>query len=187
MSRGLAAGMVTEVTADQLHPALLVKAEFDSGDLRLWSGVGSITYNGEVYTGAGSLLSISEMTEVTNVEAQGAVFQLTGIDAALLSLALTEPYQGRAITCFFACLDTSYALVADPIPLFKGRMDVLQLDESGDTATMSMQVENKLIDLKSTKVRRYTPEDQKQQYPDDLGLDYVSSLQEMEITWGVTK
>jgi len=178
--------MVTEVKADQLFPALLVKAEFDSGDVRLWSGVGQITYNAEVYTGAGQLLGISEMTEVITVEAQGATFQLTGIDNSLLSLALSEPYQGRPITCYFATLTALGAIVADPTVLFKGRMDVLQIDEDGSTSTLSMQAENKLIDLKRTKVRRYTPEDQKHEYPADLGLDFVASLQEKELTWGTT-
>jgi len=48
MSRNLSAGMITEVTASQLKPAILVKAEFDSGDVLLWSGVGQITYNAQV-------------------------------------------------------------------------------------------------------------------------------------------
>ena len=47
-----------------------------------------------------------------------------------------------------------------------------------------MQVENKLIDLKRSKVRRYTSEDQEQEYPSDLGLDFVPSLQDMELIWG---
>ena len=186
MSRGLTVDVANEVKADQLFPALLVKAEFDSGDVRLWSGVGQITYNSEVYTGAGALLGISEMTEVTTVEAQGATFQLTGIDNSLISLALSEPYQGRPITCFFATLSTAGTVIADPIVLFKGRMDVLQIDESGESSTLAMQAENKLIDLKRTKVRRYTPEDQKQEYPADRGLEFVASLQEKELTWGTT-
>jgi len=185
MSRNLSAGMITEVTASQLKPAILVKAEFDSGDVLLWSGVGQITYNAEVYTGAGGLLGISEMRETTNIEAQGATFQLTGIDSSLLSIALSEPYQGRPVTCFFACLNSSGAIISTPITLFKGRMDVLQIDESGETSTLTMQSENKLIDLKDSKVKRYTSEAQKQQYPDDLGLDFVASLQDKELTWGV--
>lgn len=184
MSRGLSNDMVTQVTANQLTPVILIKAEFDSGAVRFWTGIGSIDYNSEAYTGAGNLISISEIKEVNGVEAQGATFQLSGINASLISLALTEDYQGRPISVYYGCLDTNAALVADPILLFKGRMDVLQIDDTGSTTTLSMQAENRLIDLKRTKVRRYTPEDQKQQYPGDLGLDFVASLQEMEIVWG---
>jgi len=94
------------------------------------------------------------MRETTNIEAQGATFQLTGIDSSLLSIALSEPYQGRPVTCFFACLNSSGAIISTPITLFKGRMDVLQIDESGDTSTLTMQSENTLIDQKDSKVKR---------------------------------
>lgn len=184
MSRGLTSGVVTEVESEQLSPILLLKAEFDGGDLRLWSGVGDIVYNSETYTGAGNLLGISNISETTDIEARGAVFALTGIDSSIISTALSENYQGRPISCWMGFLGNSPAIVADPVLLFKGRMDVLQIDESGAAATLSMQVENKLIDLKRSKVRRYTSEDQKQEYPSDLGLDFVPSLQDMELIWG---
>lgn len=186
MSRGLTNDMVTEVTSLQLQPILLLKAEFDGGDLLLWSGVGPVTYDGDVYTGAGNLLGISELEETKSIEAKGATFQLSGIPSSLISLALTDNYQGRPITCYFGCLDGSGVLVTDPVILFQGIMDVLQIDEGGDTATIGVAAENRLIDLRRSKVRRYTPEDQKQEFAGDLGLDFVAALQEKEIIWGRT-
>jgi len=176
--------MVAQVTADQLRPVILLKAQFDSGDVRFWSGIGEITFNSEIYTGAGNLLSISEMTETVDIEAKGAVFQLSGLNSSIISIALSEPYQGRIVSCYFGVLDDTGAIVGDAILLFSGRMDVLQIDETGSTATLSMQAENKLIDLKKTKVRRYTPEDQRIAYPNDKGLEIVASLQDKEVTWG---
>ena len=84
MSRDLTSGVVTEVESEQLSPILLLKAEFDGGDLRLWSGVGDIIYNSETYTGAGNLLGISNISETTDIEARGAVFALTGIDSSII-------------------------------------------------------------------------------------------------------
>lgn len=184
MSRDLTSGMIGEVTAAALRPVVLVKAEFDSGDLLLWSGIGQITHNGDIYTGAGNLLNISEVSETTSIEAQGATFVLSGIPSAIISLALNEDYQGRAISMYFGCLSDLGALVADPVLMFKGTMDVVQIDDSGDTATVSVQAENRLIDLRRSMVRRYTPEDQKQDFPADKGLDFVAGLQEKEIVWG---
>lgn len=184
MSRGLTSGMVTEVTATALRPIFLFKAEFDSGDLLLWTGVGPLTYNSETYVGGGNLIGVSEMKEVSVIEAQGASFQLSGIPSALLSLALSEPYQGRPITCFFGSIDSSGALVANPFTLFKGKMDVMKIDDSAETVTITVSAENRLIDLQRIRVRRYTPEDQKQKYAGDLGLDFVAALQEKEVVWG---
>ncbi len=40
-------------------------------------------------------------------------------------------------------------------------MDVMTITEAGDSSTISIACENKLIALERSKERRYTPEDQK--------------------------
>lgn len=184
MARSLSAGMITEVTAKTLSPILLMKAEFDSGDLLLWTGVGSITYNSDSYTGAGGMINVSPITESVNTQANGVEFALRGIPNDLIALALSEQYQGRFITCWFACLDTSGAIVSSPYQLFKGRMDVLEILEAGETSTLTMRCENLLIDLQRIKVRRYTDEDQKALYAGDRGCEFVTQLQDRELIWG---
>lgn len=184
MSRDLTASMITEVTGLELSPAIFLKAEFDSGDLLLWSGVGDKVFNSETYVGAGNLLGISEIDEMMGVEAKGATFVLSGLNSSVLSLALTEDYQDRPLTVWLATLDSDGDIIADPVILFKGKMDVAQIDEGGETGTASMSVESDLIDLKRARVRRYTSEDQKQEYSADVGLDFVVGLQDKEITWG---
>lgn len=184
MSRDLTAGVETETTALQVKPVLLMKGEFDGGDVNLWTGYGEKTWNGDIYTGAGHLLGVSGVEEALGVEARGMQFTLTGIDSALLSAALTENYQGRPVTVWMGFLNSSDAIITDPFIIFRGRMDVIQIDENGQSATIGLRAENRLIDLKRVKVRRYTPEDQKAEYSGDLGCDYVASLQETELAWG---
>jgi len=41
-----------------------------------------------------------------------------------------------------------------------------------------------LIDLERARVRRYTPEDQKINFPNDKGLDFVSDLTDKVVQWG---
>lgn len=184
MARSLTAGMITEVTAKSLSPILMLKAEFDSGDLLLWTGVGSLTYSGDTYTGAGQFLSITKIVETTGLSAQGVNITLSAIPSALIALALSEDYQSRPVTVFFACLDSSGALVSDPYQIFKGRMDVLNIIEGGENATLTMQCENLLIDFRRPRLRRYTDEDQKSVYPLDRGLEFVNAMQDKEIVWG---
>ena len=184
MSRTLPAGIVTEILKDQLRPIVLMKAEFDSGDLNLWTGIGPIVFDGDTYTGAGDLISVSEIEEVSDIEARGVSFGLSGVPASLRSLALTEDYQGRPLTGFFGTLEADGTLTADPAVIFKGNMDVMSFDNTGETMTFTLQVENRLIDLRRVKTRRYTSEDQKTEFSGDLGCDFVASLQEKEIIWG---
>lgn len=184
MARSLTAGIITEVTAKQLSPIMLVKAAFDSGDLNLWTGGGSIVYNGDTYVGAGNLLSISGVTESTNLQADNVTFTLSSIPASNLSLALNENYQGRKISCWFGCLNASGALVSSPFLLFKGRMDIMALIEGGPTCTLGMVCENILIDFGRPKTRLYTNEDQLALYPNDTALKYIIQLQDKELIWG---
>mgnify|MGYP005718198351 FL=1 len=59
MSRGLTSDFLAQLSSSSLKPFYAFKAEFAEGDLRLWTGLGEITLNSEVYTGSGSLLSLS--------------------------------------------------------------------------------------------------------------------------------
>jgi hypothetical protein len=63
-------------------------------------------------------------------------------------------------------------------------MDQMNIEEGGDTSTIQMAVENKLIDLERARVARFTSGYQKSIYPNDKGLDFVEDLQDKKIPWG---
>jgi hypothetical protein len=63
-------------------------------------------------------------------------------------------------------------------------MDTMRIEDSGDTASITVQAESRFIELERTHERRYTDQDQQQLYPGDLGLEYVAGLQDKEIAWG---
>jgi len=168
---------------DEVNLFLATKLEFDSGTVRLWSGYQDATIGGDLYTGAGSLLSIGNVEESGEISARGTAIALTGIDASLISIALQENYQNRAATVLIGTLDSG---VFSTYTLFKGRMDVMEIDEGAETASIRVTAENNLIDLERPRSTRYTSEDQKTYFPNDLGLDYVADLQDRQINWGKT-
>ena len=189
MSRALSAEMLAVATADIVRPIYLVKAEFDSTppedrNLYLWSGFGDLTFNGKNYLGVGNLLSISAVDESTDLTATGASIVLSGIQSPLLAIARDEDYQGRPITIYLGALDDTGDLIASPTVLFSGFMDVMTISEAGETSTISVTAENKLIAFDRSYVRRYTAEDQKIDYPDDMGFEFVAKIADQEIIWG---
>jgi len=186
MSRDITAGFEAEIEADELRPALLVKLEFGSGDVLAWTGVGDLIYDSETYTGLGNFLTISPVQESQKLEANGLQFVLSGVNSSLVSLALTEDYQWRPISLFFAVLDADYSLIADPYQLFKGRMDIMEITDDGNESTIALNAENILIDLKESKERRLTPEDQIRYFPNDKGLNFVPTVQDIELAWGTS-
>lgn len=184
MTRSLETAMSTAVAADYIRPILLVHCDFDSGDLNMWTGIGSLLHDGKTYVGTGNLLDISGLQETNQLAAQGITVTLSGVLSSLLEKARDEDYQGRTLEVLFGAIDDNGDIIDDPVVMFSGFMDTMTILDGGDTATISISVENRLIEFERTRVRRYTAEDQKIDYPDDKGLEFVAALEEKEIVWG---
>jgi hypothetical protein len=188
--RTISADMVAEVTTAQLSPILMAQLDF-STPLYLWTGYGTLTYNGIGYLGLGTLGTISPVQETTDLSARGITMQLSGVPTAMVYDALTEDYQGRTCSVMFGALSPTAGLIASPITVFSGRMDVMQISDDGQSSLITMSAENKLIDFKRTREIRYTDEDQQTLFPTyasitmpDLGLEFVNAIQEKTIYWG---
>lgn len=205
MSRDIGIVTVAELSKELLAPFFAVELDFDSGPLYLWSGYGDLVIDDKTYLGAGQFLNISSVSETTEMEAKGAVITLSGIPSSFLSLALQEPYQGRECRIYFGLDLTSEGILQESgsfillengsllgpedsgislTEIFSGELDQMNIEESVDTATISVTVENVLVKLERPIIRRLTNEDQKSRFPSDRGLEFVASLQDKEIFWG---
>jgi hypothetical protein len=80
--------------------------------------------------------------------------------------------------------DTSRNVIADVYTVFKGKMDVLNISEQGNTATITLNIESRLISFDLPVDRKYTLEDQQVDFPNDVGFEFIPDLQDKEITWG---
>lgn len=172
----------SEFSQDSFAPFLAVELNFDSGILRLWNGYEDLTIDGASYTGSGDLLQISGVEETGDVAARGVTMTLQGISSSIISVALQENYQNRTARIYLGAIQADGTIQSYQV--FGGRLDVMTIEENGDTATIAVTAENRLIDLERPRIRRYTSEDQKSLYPGDLGLDYVNDLQDKTLDWG---
>lgn len=181
-SRDIATVLQNALDDEVVYPFFAVEFNFQSGPVRAWTGVGEATIDGNVYTGTGTLLSVSEVTETSELSVRGANLIMTGIPSSLLSLALQEPYQGRVCKIYFGVVaGSTYSELTE---LFTGYMDEMNIEEGPETCTIEMKVENKLIDLERARVRRFSSGYQKSVYPGDKGFDFVEDLQDKNIVWG---
>ena len=179
MSRDLSTSVSNAIGDEVITPFFAIEMLFSSGTLRLWTGVGTMTISGQQWVGAGNLLNVSTVDETKEMAAKGATITLSGIPANSLALALTEPYQGRVCKIYFGIMGQD-----DLTELFSGYMDQMNIEDGGDTANISVNVENKLIDLERPRVARFNSGYQKSVYPDDKGFDFVEDLQDKTTPWG---
>ncbi|MBL4699870.1 MAG: hypothetical protein JKX85_01300 [Phycisphaeraceae bacterium] len=183
MSRNITQAAKDAVDSNHVSAALAVSFVFDSGELNLWTGIGELQVDGKTFVGNGAFTASSDIKESTEVVANGVTFSLSGIDPAIISIALQEEYQGRPVQAWFVLFDSAGNVIQNPIDIFAGLMNTMAINEGEETSAISVAVENRLIALDRAKERRYTPEDQNIEFPGDKGFDYVAGLQNAEVVW----
>lgn len=177
---------IAALNASTVRPALFVQATFRSGPIFVWTGLGSIAWNGQTWVGLGALGSVSTIEEGTTVEAKGITLTLSGIDANLLTMVMGEFQVGLPVTVYLGLFDSNGALIDTPLTMWAGMMDQPTIDIDGQKASISIACENKLIEMNVAVDRRYTAEDQQIDFPGDKGFNFVNGIQDVTIYWGHT-
>ena len=188
MARDITSDFNTAIKDTVVQPIFAIELEFSDGTLRFWTGYGDITMtaggSSKTFTGTGDLLNISPIGESSTLQMQGITVALTGIKSSLVSTALTAQYTNRNGTLYMGLLNSSGAVIADVYTLFKGKMDVLNINEGAETSTITLKIESRLVSFDLPLNRMLTLEDQQVDYSTDLGFEFISNLQDKEIIWG---
>ena len=183
---GIDAKAAIKLAEDHQNIIFAVKAEFDTSTLFLHSGGGDLVINSETYTGAGTLLAVSDIEDSNDLKSAGVTFQLSGMNATVLSYAVTESYQNRPITLLLAFVSGGTDHVDGVMTLYKGRMTSTSIiDSPADGVMITLVTENRLLDLERPCNYRYTKESQVSLVgAGDTGFNAVEKLQDTDILWG---
>lgn len=181
--RGMTTGALAAANAEVVARVLAVDLDFPSAHVRLNSSMTSIVLGGEEFLGVGQMGSITAVEESVELKSYGIQLRLSGIPRDAMLSALTEAYQGRRATVWEVLLNPSTLQpIAEPIVIFRGRMDQMN-GTFGREAVVTLSLENRLRDWERPRLSRYTTEDQRRTYPDDLGFAFVSTTTEKEVVW----
>jgi hypothetical protein len=184
MSRDMTGAMAAEVCARQIRCALFAELHFASSVERVWSGLGTLSWDGYDWLGIGTLGKVGVVTEDSQLNAQALQISLSGIDSDLLSYALGEVQQGLPVKLWFATFDDAGNITVSPTLCYAGRMDQISILQDTSTATIGITVENRLSDLQRKVERRFTDRDQRLNYPNDLGFAFIAWTMDWNGSWG---
>jgi len=185
MSRDVTGAVSTASQSAEIAAEYLVELDFSSGFVRAWSGIGTLSWNGHDWAGVGALGSIGVIAEEEGIVATGVTLSLAVTDTALLSTALTEHYQGRAASVWLALFDTSsLSVIADPVKVFAGIMDNMQVGDAGKSGRITVNAESYLRRLDRAEEQRRTDMNQQERYAGDLGFAWVAKIQDKDVKWG---
>jgi len=187
--RAIASAAITESDALEYSSFGFVALNFDDDPVYVWTGTRPFTAtlpteSSHSYLGIGALGSIDGILETSDGSSNGVKLQMSGIANGLLSNALGENYQGRSAKVWLVFLDSDGAIVPDPIMLFSGQMDVMNLVDGDSQGAIEILCESRDQLLKRTSESLLTDEEQQRVYPGDLGLEFVMELQNKVLAWG---
>ena len=131
---------------------------------------------------------MSQVKESSDLQAVGMTISLAGMDEEVIAAAFQVLRQGQICNVFIAPYSFSpgAGLLAAPYCFFQGRVDVPTIDDSAETAVVSLSLENRLVDFERERVRFYDSLTQNTYFPGDKGFDFVAALQDQKIFWGVS-
>jgi hypothetical protein len=183
-TRPLAPAFDAAVQDARLEPIVLFEGVFDAGTLRFWTGFGTVSWNGQSWNGFGNLVGLSAIEETLDTRATAVRIALNGVAPSIISTVLAQARHNQAGRLWFGALDAAGNVIADPYFCFAGKLGGVSIEDSGDACTVSVTYESELALLEQSAERRYTDEDQRIDYPEDAGLEFVAGLQDKQIPWG---
>lgn len=184
MPRTMTSAMKAMLASEVVYPVFLFQAEFASGWLYLWTGLGQRSWGGHTYEGIGWLVGFQNIEETTEIRAVGMSVTLRGVDPSIISIALQSVRKNKPGRIYIGGLDASRQIIADPVLAYEGRLDFGTVGKQPAGASVDIKYESKLAALERARERRYTHEDQQIDHPGDRFFEYVGSLQDKQIHWG---
>lgn len=170
----------------EIRLALLAYADFPSGEVRMWTGVGTLFAEGYEWQGIGGLLSVTDVTETTDSAQNGMAVRLSGIPSQIFDVAMLGDYQNRRGEISLLVFDRDLSPLGAPTRLFAGLMDSSSVKDDATEVSVTIDLESALSDQLRARIFRYTHEGQQTLYRDggDKGLEFVAALQNLSLRWG---
>lgn len=180
----------TEAAKNHCQMFLAVDIDLPSGHVRVFSGDGTVTINGNVYSGIGKLGTVGVVPDGTKLVAERKSYRLSGaeVNPELFPESDIDGSFGRSITEYFGFVDSSLQLIAAPEVNWEGRIDPINRSD-GAEPFIEIQAKNRMALLDVPNGWRYTHEHQPQFFSGDDGFKLKPTVETAQIVWsgGVIK
>jgi len=163
-----------------------VKLEFAAETVYVHNGIGSYTWGDQDWLGVGSLGSVSQLEEGSDVSPYSITLTLSALDATLSGQALNEDYFMRPVTVYVGVLSADDELLDEPLPMWAGFMDVMSItagQEGGSGDQIVVTCESELAAFDRSANLRYTNQTQQRLYPSDTFFEFMPKIEGLKIKW----
>lgn len=161
--------------------AQFIALDLQGGPIRVTTAGVDIDWNGDTYLGR--KMVGAESIKDQGGEVQGLTFTLSGVPSELLSIALQEPIQGKPARVSTVLLDADSHAILDVVQTWAGTCDRMPIQQTSQTATISVTCEHRGITFARSKGLRYTDGDQQRLFPGDKCLQFIMSQTQHQDIW----
>jgi len=184
MSRTIHADVITEIAKDSFSQVTLIYFAFDPA-IYITNAFHDISYSGNTYQAGGHLLKSGAIQESSDVRVGTLNITLSGVDQTYISILLSQSTTDRQIKVYRAFLDSSQAIIGDPLLTFDGRVSDFKIKDTKKGSTISLSVASHWADFEKKSGRKTNHNSQQMYFDGDLGFEYAANITK-DIKWGRT-
>lgn len=172
----------------QVRAVPLVRLDFTSETVRLWTGFGPLTTGGNTYEGIGRLGTVSDLDLSPGLGNEPATLTLSGVDATMVAKVKTQSSEvaGRRAIIYvqmFDATNNSWAVLDSPYPVFVGVMESMKLTFTPTEGRIDLTVEHILVTKHRPPYGNFSHWDQQGRYPGDRGLERMAHNVNNMVPW----
>lgn len=182
MSRKIPDALRDAVSQRVVRPFLALHIAFPD-PVFAWTGIGTLPFNGEEWTGIHGIGSIDQIGEGTDGAATGVQATLFEVPDDFRDDVRDQAVRGCAYELYVGALDETYQQVVGFALIWKGRLSGFEIVDAGTTLTVTASGESRQIDQRRPSIKRFTDEYQQRKYPGDRFFEYLPRMTEIPIIW----
>ena len=137
--------------------------------------------SGKVFIG-GKQTGVDTISEQGG-EVRGMAFTLSGVPTEYLSIALSEPIQGKVVVVWWCLMNPDTHAIVDVLELWRGTLDTMPISQGPQTGTIKVTAEHRGITFRRPRGTRYTDADQKRLAPGDRSLEFIVAQAQHQDVW----
>lgn len=186
MTRSLTTAVKNQLATNDIRPVHLITIGFGTPvnitDCS-FSLTSSVSGSSVTYSASDFILDISSFNEQTDLTKGTINLTLSGANTTFISVVLNENIINDSVTIHRGILNSSNALIADPMLLYKGTIDGFDINENKTQSLINLKIVSHWADFDKKSGRQTNNESQRRFFSSDIGMRHSAKMVK-ELKWG---
>jgi len=180
--RSIHASTIAALATDNFNLATLVQMDFSTA-IKITDYGRNLAALATTFISSGNFLNLSSAAETSDIRVNSLNLSLSSVDQTYVALFLNNNYMDVRARIWRAVLDSSDAVIGDPILIFDGRIVDYTISDSERESEISIEIASHWKDFELSKGRLTNTNSQKMFFPSDKGFDFAPQTVK-DVKWG---